>query len=463
MSQLGFIRTHQSVVDIIQRLSDALLLVGTLWLSVWLSDYQWGEREGVAALAGVLVFYFLAEMNGLYDSWRGASVSLELRYLLWSWFWTVLILLLFAFITKVSELYSRQIMLIWFLLVPLTIGFWRQWIRFLLKNLRHIGYNTRRLVIVGANDLGKRLLSTIRTHPSMGFTILGFYDDNLERGASFESLEVKGSLKDLIEDAKKGEIDSVYITLPMNADSQIKKLVSDLADNAITVYLVPDLFVFELLHSRWQDVGGLPVVSIYGSPFLGVGGFLKRMEDVILSLLILLLMAIPMLIIALGVKLTSPGPFLFKQRRYGLGGEKIWVWKFRSMTVCENGKITQAKRDDDRVTAFGRFLRRTSLDELPQFINVLQGQMSVVGPRPHAISHNEEYRPLIHRYMLRHMVKPGITGLAQIHGCRGQTDLPQMVERIHYDLDYIDNWSLWLDIKIVFLTIFKGFVHKNAY
>jgi putative colanic acid biosynthesis UDP-glucose lipid carrier transferase len=465
VSQVGFIRTHQSTIDVIQRFSDAGLLVGTLWLSVWLSGYQWAEREEVAALAGVLVFYFLAEMNGLYASWRSTSFSSELRCLIWTLFWMVLILLLFAFVGKVSEAYSRQVMLTWFVLAVLGIGLWRESIRFILRNLRYFGFNTRRVAIVGANDLGKKLAHTIRTHPWMGFSIVGFYDDKLKPGTSFDSVEVLGNLQALMEDRKKGRIDCVYITLPMKAEAQIRELLSKLADSAIIVYLVPDLFVFELLHSRLQDVGGLPVVSIYGTPLVGMSALLKRVEDIILSLLILVIIAVPMIFIALGVKLSSPGPILFKQRRYGLGGENIWVWKFRSMTVCEDDeKMRQATRNDKRVTPFGRFLRRTSLDELPQFINVLQGQMSVVGPRPHAIIHNEQYRHLIHGYMLRHVVKPGITGWAQINGFRGETDtLEKMKNRIDYDLFYIENWSLWLDVKIVFLTIFKGFVGKNAY
>jgi putative colanic acid biosynthesis UDP-glucose lipid carrier transferase len=251
----------------------------------------------------------------------------------------------------------------------------------------------------------------------------------------------------------------------MHAEDEIKKLLTDLGDAAVAVYLIPDLFVFELLHSRWQSIGGLPAISIYGTPLHGVGGMLKRVEDVILSLLIFVVIAIPMLMIAVGVKLTSPGPALFKQRRYGLGGESIWVWKFRTMTVCEEDtSFKQAQRNDGRITRFGAFLRRTSLDELPQFINVLQGQMSIVGPRPHPILLNEQFRLRIPKYMLRHLVKPGITGWAQINGFRGETDtLEKMEKRIEHDLFYIENWSLWLDIKIIIITIVKGFVDNNAY
>jgi putative colanic acid biosynthesis UDP-glucose lipid carrier transferase len=212
-------------------------------------------------------------------------------------------------------------------------------------------------------------------------------------------------------------------------------------------------------------MGGMPMISVFDTPFYGVDGWLKRTEDLVLGTLILLLICVPMLAIAIGVKISSPGPVLFKQRRYGLNGKIVEVWKFRSMTVCEDGdKVVQASKNDARVTRFGAFIRRTSLDELPQFINVLQGSMSIVGPRPHAVAHNEQYRRLIHGYMLRHKVKPGITGWAQISGWRGETDtLEKMQKRIEFDLEYVRNWSLWLDLKIIMLTVIRGFSGSNAY
>ena len=453
MSQIGLIRSHQPTIAIIQRLSDALLLVGTLWLSVWLSGNEWSSREEIAALIAVLMFYFIAEINGLYTSWRGSNSLLELNAMIWTWFWVVVILLLMGFATKVSANYSRQTMLTWFILAPIGIGFWRSLVRVLLKNLRQFGFNSRKVVIAGAGDLGKRLERTIRGDLGLGLSLIGFYDD--------KEVTSLGNFEKLVEDAKNGKMDCVYIALPLRAEKRIKTLLSGLANTAVTVYMVPDLFAFELLHSRWQNLNGLPVISIYGSPLYGLGGVLKRLEDIILSVSILTIIAIPMLFIALGVKLSSPGPILFKQRRYGLGGEKIWVWKFRTLKVCEDDEsFKQVTGNDPRITKFGKFLRHTSLDELPQFINVLQGQMSVVGPRPHAILHNEQYRELIPKYMLRHIVKPGITGWAQINGFRGETDtLDKMATRIAYDLYYIENWSLWLDIRIVFLTIFKGFLN----
>jgi putative colanic acid biosynthesis UDP-glucose lipid carrier transferase len=229
--------------------------------------------------------------------------------------------------------------------------------------------------------------------------------------------------------------------------------------------VVPDLFIFQLKQARWTNVGGLPIVSIYESPFDGMNGWLKRVEDLLLGTAILVVAAIPMLAIAIAIKCTSKGSILFKQRRYGLNGKVVEVWKFRTMTCSDDGDVVrQATKCDARITRLGGFLRRSSLDELPQFFNVLAGDLSVVGPRPHAVAHNEQYRSLIPGYMLRHKVKPGITGWAQINGWRGETDtLEKMQKRVECDLEYVQHWSLWLDLKIVALTIIKGPYSKNAY
>jgi putative colanic acid biosynthesis UDP-glucose lipid carrier transferase len=252
----------------------------------------------------------------------------------------------------------------------------------------------------------------------------------------------------------------------MRAEFRIQGLLEALADSAATVLVVPSFFVHNLLSARWHSVGDVQALSIYDTPTGGVGGWVKRSEDVVLSLLLLVVLAIPMMLIALAIRLTSRGPALFVQERYGLGRRNIRVWKFRTMSVMENGEaVVQASRDDARVTKLGRWLRATSLDELPQLFNVLGGSMSIVGPRPHAVAHNEEYRKRIRGYMLRHKVKPGMTGLAQINGYRGETDtLAKMETRVRYDLDYINRWSLWLDIKVLILTVAKGSMFdRNAY
>ncbi|HID0937632.1 TPA: undecaprenyl-phosphate glucose phosphotransferase, partial [Klebsiella pneumoniae] len=293
--------------------------------------------------------------------------------------------------------------------------------------------------------------------------VKGIYDDNPQ--IEYGNVPYGGSLSTLIAQARAGEIDRIYIALSMKDEQIIKDLVSKLTDTTCSVLLIPDVFTFNILQSRTEEINGVPVVPLFDTPLSGINMLFKRLEDIVVSSIILVLISPVLIGIALAVKFSSPGPIIFRQIRYGMDGKPIKVWKFRSMTVMENDdKVIQATKNDVRVTKVGRFLRSTSLDELPQFFNVLFGQMSVVGPRPHAVSHNEQYRSLIQGYMLRHKVKPGITGLAQINGWRGETDtLEKMEKRIEYDLLYIRGWSIWLDLKIIFLTIFKGFINKSAY
>jgi putative colanic acid biosynthesis UDP-glucose lipid carrier transferase len=306
--------------------------------------------------------------------------------------------------------------------------------------------------------------------PSLGYRFLGYYDDRKAEEGRRHHLDDQtwqGNLAKLFEDAKIGKVEAIFITLPMSAENRVREILNTLGDTTATVFYVPDLFAFNLVSSRCVMMQGVPCFSVYGSPFdqEPLDGLLKRMEDIVLSTLILCLILMPMLFIALGVKISSPGPVIFRQKRYGVDGSSIDVWKFRTMTVCENGaQVVQATRNDPRIKPYGAFLRKYSLDELPQFFNVLQGRMSIVGPRPHAVSHNELYRKEITSYMLRHKVKPGITGLAQVSGCRGETDtLEKMERRVVYDLTYIQNWSLLLDLKIIFLTMFQVFKDLNAY
>ena len=267
--------------------------------------------------------------------------------------------------------------------------------------------------------------------------------------------------------ARDNSIHLIYMALPMRAEIRISKILKECAETTVSVHLVPDFFVYNLLSSRWSRIGKISTLSVYETPFFGVNSWLKRIEDLLISIPILILASPLMLVISLVVKLTSHGPVLFKQRRYGLDGQPINVWKFRTMTTMDNGaEIIQVKPGDKRVTKVGWFLRNSSLDELPQFFNVLQGNMSIVGPRPHAVAHNEEYRHLVSGYMLRHKVKPGITGWAQVNGWRGETEeLFKMEGRIDCDLTYIREWSLWFDLKIIIMTpwiMFRGFLKERV-
>lgn len=324
----------------------------------------------------------------------------------------------------------------------------------------------RRVAVIGLTPGGLTIeRALMRAHRPQDLEIT-FYDDRNENRFAYPIRSpMKGKVAPLIELAKEGGIDEVFIALPMVARDRIRHYLDELSDSTVDTYLVPDLYTYNLNVSQLKRIGGVQTFSIFSSPFDGMGKVIKRIEDIVIGSMIALLISPVLIAVAVGVKLSSPGPVLFKQDRYGLGGKKIKVWKFRSMKVMENDAVvTQATKNDPRVTKFGAFIRRTSLDELPQFLNVLQGSMSIVGPRPHAVAHNEQYRKIVDNYMIRHKIKPGITGWAQINGYRGETEtVDKMEKRVRYDIQYMQNWSLWLDIKIIFLTVFKGFVSETAY
>lgn len=459
----GFVKRNQYALNLLTRLSDCLIISGSFWHLILDRRLVWSATEVCLLIGGLFLYRALISIADLQQSWRSESLFRELTRL--CGVWLVLSCIGIAGAAVFLPRLPSEALLAWLAIAGTGLGCWRIIVRLGLQLLRRHGFNSRSVVIAGAGMLGRTLAHTLHQSPWMGLALRGFYDDNPEVQAHLNSNQYQGSLDQLILDAKQGGIDRIYLAMPTRAQARIQQVVDALADSTVSVYLVPDLFVFDLLHSRFVDHGGIPALSIYESPMQGVNASLKRLEDVLLSSLILCLIALPMLAIALGIKLSSRGPVLFKQQRYGIDGKAINVWKFRSMSVCENGgSIRQATRHDSRITPFGGFLRRTSLDELPQFINVLQGSMSIVGPRPHAIAHNEEYRKLINGYMLRHKVKPGITGWAQVNGWRGETDtLEKMERRIDFDLDYIRTWSISLDLKIILMTLYRGFVGRNAY
>ncbi|HDZ1682386.1 TPA: undecaprenyl-phosphate glucose phosphotransferase, partial [Klebsiella pneumoniae] len=378
--------------------------------------------------------------------------------------WSLSFLLTLGFVTLFSDFdLTFRTFIFWYLAVCAGFVVTRSLIRALAGFFRRIGYNKRRVAFAGSLPAGISLLETFRKQPWLGFEVKGIYEDSFS--GTYDLELYAGKISDLINEARKGTIDRIYIAMHMRDEVAIKNMVSQLTDTTCSVLYIPDVFTFNILQSRTEEINGVPVVPLFDSPLNGINMVFKRLEDIIVSSLILILISPILLVIATAVKTTSKGPVIFRQVRYGMDGKPIKVWKFRSMTVMENDdKVIQATKNDIRVTKVGKFLRSTSLDELPQFFNVLFGQMSVVGPRPHAVSHNEQYRSLIQGYMLRHKVKPGITGLAQINGWRGETDtLEKMEKRIEYDLLYIRGWSIWLDLKIIFLTVFKGFINKSAY
>ena len=453
----------------LMRLVDLILIYVALWLPTYARGQVWDQKAWVAATIAAVLFLVIGQSLSVYQSARGARLRAQLLRIWWGWIAGVVPVLLFLlFLSKRSEDYSRIIVSSWFLIAPFLISMWRTGATLLLRELRARGYNTRAAAIVGMTELGEQLAMQMKSVPSLGLHTYGFYDDRDEERCHPISPELgtrAGTLRDLVEAARTGEVDLIYIAFPLRAEPRINELLRQLSDTTASVYLAADFFVFDLLHTRWVTLGGVPTMSLHETPFYGVDGWLKRLEDIVVGGAILMVIAIPMLIIGVCVKLTSPGPALFRQRRYGLNGEVIDVLKFRSMTVTEDGdEIKQATKDDPRITNFGAFLRRTNLDELPQFLNVLGGSMSIVGPRPHAVAHNELYRKKVRGYMLRHKVKPGITGWAQVNGWRGETDtLEKMEKRVEHDLDYIRNWSLLWDLQIIFMTVFGSRAWRNAY
>ncbi len=464
----GVIRGHYHDFATLLRLADSVIVGAALWALLWVYGYTWSYNYAAAAVLSSALFFVIAQFLDIYRSRRGSSIVYEFLQLCTAWFIVVTLVLLTGFATKISEDYSRLTIFSWIILTPLILGAWRSVVNYALGVLRKNGINIQRVAIVGARELGADFAHTLLESRWMGLQPVGFYDDRKlagDRPLVTEPLKVIGDLDLLVNHAESGMIDTIYITLPLRAEERIRKLLERLADTTVSVYLVPDFFGYNLINAAMSNLGEYPVVSIYETPFNGIDGWIKRLEDIVLSSLILLIIAIPMAVIAIGIKLSSPGPVIYKQARYGLRGERIDVLKFRTMRVCEeNDTVEQAHQSDPRVTQFGAFLRRTSLDELPQFFNVLQGSMSIVGPRPHAVIHNEQYRKLISGYMLRHKVKPGITGLAQVNGWRGETDtLDKMKRRVDFDLAYIKNWSLLLDLRIIVQSLFKGFTGKNVY
>lgn len=465
----GLVRLHARKLAFLHRLLDSAVVVLLLFAVVSYYDPRsMGPYYWLAAVLAVLGFTVAGEVTHLYSSWRVYAFRQEVTELAAVCAAVGGLLVAIAYLTKTSEHYSRVVMTLWWVLSFAALVLIRFGVRLFLRVSRATGRNARSLAIAGAGELARRVAERVLSAEWLGLRLVGFYDDDAQAGMAplpGRPYSILGDTAALIRLAKQGEVDYVYIAIPLAYERKVTDLIQELSDTTASVFLVPDFFLFEMIQARWTEIDGMPVVSVFDTPFLGVDGWLKRLEDIALAGLILVPTLPLMLLIALGIKLTSSGPVLFKQRRHGLSGRVVEVWKFRTMTVLEDGDdVPQARRSDPRVTRFGSFLRRTSLDELPQFINVLQGHMSVVGPRPHALAHNEQYRKLVSGYMLRHKVKPGITGWAQVNGWRGETDtLEKMQKRVEFDLYYIRNWSVWLDMKIVVLTLIRGFGQPGAY
>jgi len=466
MTKATIIHGNRSYSAAVYRALDLLLIQASLGLAVYFYSSVYSMEYFSLSLFACIAYLFIAESASLYRPQRMASLRNLSVYVVSSWGLSITLVLGFLFFSKQGESFSRVQLGLWFVLAATFLLGWRTMRWQLLQRMWREGQSAKTAAIFGLSDTGLKLAEKISKNPEAGYRLLAVFDDRSKARLSgdYQHL-IQGNIKDGLAAAKSGEFDVVFIGLPIQEEGRMLSILYELGDSTADVHLVPDAFMSSLFTAVPVPVGDINTLSIFGTPLQGVSGILKRCEDIALSAFFLLLAAIPLLLISLAVKMTSQGQVLFRQDRYGLGGKRIQVLKFRTMTVAENDAVVkQASRDDDRITPLGKFLRRSSLDELPQLVNVLRGDMSLVGPRPHAVAHNEQYRTQIDYYMMRHKVKPGITGLAQIRGFRGETDtLDKMQLRIDSDLDYIQNWSLWLDFKILMLTVPRLFTDENAF
>ena len=437
------------LLKLIDILLDPLVLIVSLFMVALIVHGEIWSRHLLLAI----VVFFLTFPGYLHLTKTIPGVA---RHIIVSWLVVSGLLFLFGWVTGTLFYFDRKLLVTWWCVAPVSLFAAQLLLRFSKPTIVRLQGAPKRAVVAGVNEQGIELARRLGSGLYTRLLMVGFFDDRADkRVKSQHTYPLLGKLQELPRFANDNNIDIIYISLPMHSQPRILALLDGLRDTTVSIYFVPDLFVTDLIQGRVDSVQGLPVVAVCETPFTGLDGVIKRVSDIVFSLIVLVLLSPLLLVIALGVKLSSPGPAIFRQRRYGRDGKAIVVYKFRTMTVTEDGDIIrQASKQDLRVTRFGAFLRKTSLDEFPQFVNVLQGRMSVVGPRPHAVAHNEMYRKLIKGYMQRHKVRPGITGWAQINGLRGETEtLEKMKERIDYDLAYLRHWSLRFDSYIIAKTV----------
>jgi putative colanic acid biosynthesis UDP-glucose lipid carrier transferase len=449
----------------VQAVMPTVVAVASLYVTIIFFDKGFDPSSAAIVIVAILCLVLVQPPREVSTQLASTRVSAVID-VIFRWLLLLGILLAVGYVTKSLDEYPRSVFLTWAVATPValivaTLGMQEIMRRFLMS-----AFDNRKAIIAGYNSISLELAERLKNNPGLRLTVTGFFDDRSTDRLGMEAgNELVGSLSDMSQYVKDNRTDVIFVALPVRHIKRVMDLLDDLRDTTASIYYVPDIFVFDLIQARSGEIHGIPVVAMCETPFYGYRGVAKRLTDVGFSLLILMLLLPLLVAIAILVKVSSPGPIIFRQRRYGLDGREIAVYKFRTMRVTEDGaQIKQASKFDRRITPVGAVLRRSSMDELPQLINVLQGRMSLVGPRPHAVAHNEEYRKLIKGYMVRHKVLPGITGLAQVNGCRGETSqLAQMQARVDFDLDYLRHWSPMLDIKILLLTVVKVFRDDQAY
>jgi putative colanic acid biosynthesis UDP-glucose lipid carrier transferase len=454
-----FFNAPQSVTSFVAAFLEPSITVACLLAAMAYFD----EPVMRASMALCLLVFALTfpGRNRFHDSKLEAAIDIVS-----SWVSMLAILWLCGYATNSLMFFDFRVMVSWAVFTPLL-----QWVvvvlgKSIIKHRSALPNTRRRAIVVGAGPLGGKVARALQSNADQSTEFVGYFDDRTDSRVLAEAVSMRlGGLRDVANYVYAHSIHEVFITLPLGSQPRIVELLEAVQGTTASLYFVPDVFGISIIQGRLQDMNGVPVVGICETPFTGTNELVKRVSDIILSCIILILISPILLGLAIGVKLSSPGPVIFRQRRNGLDGEEIMVYKFRSMRTQDNGTVVkQATKGDSRITPFGAFIRKTSLDELPQFINVLQGRMSIVGPRPHAVAHNEEYRRLIKAYMVRHKVRPGITGWAQVHGLRGETEtIEKMQARVEFDLEYLRNWSLALDLQIIIRTIRLMVFDRNAY
>jgi len=436
---------------------------------VWLDDMQ---RVSLAFDCLLVVVFFPA--LGIYQSWRGKPLMDLLLRVSGGWLMVETTGVLISFSLHRSDLLSRLWLMYWAVATVLLLIVTKTLVYTILKGLRREGFNHKAVAIVGGAPYGKFLIEQMRSRPEAGFSPVVVYDEegpldphkDPEAVRTVEGVPVERDFATMIQLVRDRAIKELWLALPISKEKTIHRCVMELRNDFVNIRFIPDVRSLTLFNQPMVDLLGVPAINLAASPITDLRVLPKRVFDRLFAFGALAALSPLMLVIAVAVKLSSPGPVFFRQKRKGIDGNQFEIYKFRSMKmhVEAAGKVTQATRRDPRITAVGAFLRRTSLDELPQFINVLKGDMSVVGPRPHALEHDDIYKDLVKGYMHRYRIKPGITGWAQINGYRGETDrIEKMMGRVKLDLYYMQNWTFWLDLKIVVLTLWKGFVGGNAY
>ena len=461
----GLLKEYATPLSVIARILDILcVFLGGLAAYFWrFGNFDVPTSYQILLILGILLTFIIFPLAGIYRSWRGSHWLSHVRTVAGAWFLVLIILIIIGFLTKTSIMFSRQWFMAWALASGSMVVGIRMTLQIALRRIRAKGLNRRRVIIVGAGDLGINVVKNIKEALWAGYEIVAFFDDDVGiHGQAVEGIIVYGGIDKINEFLAREPIDEILLALPLAAKSRIEEILHELRHVLVTIRFVPDLLGLRLINHSVTEFAGLPVINLTESPMTGANKIIKALEDRAVALFLLILTSPLFLMISLAIKLDSPGPVFYRQKRVSWNGNPFTMLKFRTMAVdaeSDTGPIW-TKKNQNRTTRLGRFLRKTSLDEIPQFLNVLRGEMSIVGPRPERPYFVEQFKEEVPDYMKKHLVKAGITGWAQINGWRGDTCLKT---RIQYDLYYVENWSVWFDFQIMFLTLFKGFVHRNAY